>query len=752
MSLQQLALQLKAKGRGPDTELVHMTKGELDGLHGLARAMYGKDLPINPHTGLHEAGWLKSLLPTIVGGAVSYYTGSTAAGAAAGAATGAATNKDNRLMGAVTGGMAGYGGGQLGSAIAGQGGISSLANSEGWSKLLGEAGTPANKATGVEAKPATGLGGWGGALQAGGLGIGVPLLMGSDSGSSANKPTTSSIMNDPNAPASWRLVRHDLGGVKQPGASESAARRWFDYTYEPTGQGATLGMVPHGADGGAVSDLPTSQKAYDYLHNRGKLDHPGGGAGIGTPPAAGGAPTDESGGAPPQTVKEKPPVATPQTFAVDPAMAAKIKADGQAGRYYDADKLIAALSTTAPGKDGRTVLGEDAWKSALKPITGLSMQAAPTKWDARSDMPSGGDIPAGEDLGYYKDAYGQRFNRIKGDEGDPNIYLKYSDNNANGFLNPTGSKHDKVQPTYKLDPKTGEAVPVNANTNYQPGQWVDYGRRLSEILGTVVGAGVGGAALMGAGPLAGIGAAPAMSGMDLAADAAVGGNSIAGAGGMLSTEAAGNAALQAAADEALASSGNYYAGTQAGNGIMGGLTNAYEAASPYLKTAQTGLSALNALKGQPKGGAPAGDAANDYVPPSDATGPYGGRNLFGKHAEGGVVALQTGGFVFPADVVAAVGAGSSSAGLETLAKKFGATPVSGTGHGQSDDVQATIDGTQPARVARDEATLDAEQVAAIGGGDPKKGAKKLYAMMDRIRKQSMGHTNQMRPVKMKELA
>jgi hypothetical protein len=750
MSLHQLALQLKAKGRGPDTELVHMTSGELAGLHGLARAVYGKDLPINPHTGLHEAGWLKSLLPTIVGGAVSYYTGSTAAGAAAGAATGAATNKDNRLMGAVTGGMAGYGGGQLGSALAGQGGISSLADAEGWQKLLGNAATPAGKdAAGnpVAAQKATGLGGWGGALQAGGLGIGVPLLMGSDSGSSANKPTTSSIMNDPNAPASWRLVRHDLGGVKQPGASESAARRWFDYTYEPTGQGATLGMVPHGADGGAVSDLPTSQKAYDYLHNRGKLDHPGGGAGIGTPPAAGGAPTDDSGGAPPQTVKEKPPVATPQTFAVDPAMAAKIKADGQAGRYYDADKLIAALSTTAPGKDGRTVLGEDAWKSALKPITGLSMQAAPTKWDARSDMPGGGDIPAGEDLGYYKDAYGQNFKRIKGDEGDPNIYLKYSDNNNKGFLNPTGSKHDKVQPTYRLDPKTGEAVPVNANTNYQPGQWVDYGRdlaKLAAVMGTV---GVAGTALAAAGGIEGLAA-----GMGAGAGAGTGGTLAEGLGaGVVAGSPAEAAALEAGMT---AGAGGMTGGTA--GGLMGSVASGYEAASPYLKYAQTGLSALNALKGQPKGGAPAGDAANDYVPPSDATGPYGGRNLFAppppKKAEGGVVALQTGGFVFPADVVAAVGAGSSSAGLETLAKKFGATPVSGTGHGQSDDVQATIDGTQPARVARDEATLDAEQVAAIGGGDPKKGAKKLYAMMDRIRKQSMGHTNQMRPVKMKELA
>jgi hypothetical protein len=115
-------------------------------------------------------------------------------------------------------------------------------------------------------------------------------------------------------------------------------------------------------------------------------------------------------------------------------------------------------------------------------------------------------------------------------------------------------------------------------------------------------------------------------------------------------------------------------------------------------------------------------------------------------ADGGPVELQSGGFVFPADVVSALGAGSSGAGLEALAKRFGARPVQGKGHGQSDDVHATIDGRQPARVARDEAVLSAEQVAKIGGGDAKKGAKKLYAMMERVRKNATGSPKQMRVV------
>lgn len=116
------------------------------------------------------------------------------------------------------------------------------------------------------------------------------------------------------------------------------------------------------------------------------------------------------------------------------------------------------------------------------------------------------------------------------------------------------------------------------------------------------------------------------------------------------------------------------------------------------------------------------------------------------YAQGGTVRLASGGFVIPADVVSAVGAGSSNAGMEALAKHLGATPISGDGDGQSDSIPAVIDGRTPARVARDEMHLTPDQVAAIGGGDASKGAQKLYAMMDRVRKQAMGHTKQIKPV------
>jgi hypothetical protein len=61
MSLHHLAQTLKHQGRGKDTELIHMTKGEIAGLHALARA-HGGSLTTNPHTGLPEAGFLDTML------------------------------------------------------------------------------------------------------------------------------------------------------------------------------------------------------------------------------------------------------------------------------------------------------------------------------------------------------------------------------------------------------------------------------------------------------------------------------------------------------------------------------------------------------------------------------------------------------------------------------------------------------------------------------------------------------------------
>jgi hypothetical protein len=83
MSLQHAAKHLASHGRGPDTELVHMTKGEINSLQTLAKAN-GGSLTINPHTGLAEAGFLSKLLPMAIGAGLAYATGGTSLAATGG--------------------------------------------------------------------------------------------------------------------------------------------------------------------------------------------------------------------------------------------------------------------------------------------------------------------------------------------------------------------------------------------------------------------------------------------------------------------------------------------------------------------------------------------------------------------------------------------------------------------------------------------------------------------------------------------
>ena len=60
------AESLRHMGRGPDTQLIHMTDSEVDALDGLSGLVFNEPLRTNPETGLPEAGIFKQLLPTIL--------------------------------------------------------------------------------------------------------------------------------------------------------------------------------------------------------------------------------------------------------------------------------------------------------------------------------------------------------------------------------------------------------------------------------------------------------------------------------------------------------------------------------------------------------------------------------------------------------------------------------------------------------------------------------------------------------------
>lgn len=70
------------------------------------------------------------------------------------------------------------------------------------------------------------------------------------------------------------------------------------------------------------------------------------------------------------------------------------------------------------------------------------------------------------------------------------------------------------------------------------------------------------------------------------------------------------------------------------------------------------------------------------------------------------------------------------------------TYLSGDTDGMADQIKATIDGKQPARLAHGEFVVPADVVSHLGNGNSDAGAKQLYKMMDRIRMARTGNKKQ----------
>jgi hypothetical protein len=77
----------------------------------------------------------------------------------------------------------------------------------------------------------------------------------------------------------------------------------------------------------------------------------------------------------------------------------------------------------------------------------------------------------------------------------------------------------------------------------------------------------------------------------------------------------------------------------------------------------------------------------------------------------------------------------------------GGRMLKGPGDGMSDSIPATISGKQPARLADGEFVVPADVVSHLGNGSTDAGAKKLYGMMDKIRKARTGKKKQAPAVK-----
>jgi len=90
----------------------------------------------------------------------------------------------------------------------------------------------------------------------------------------------------------------------------------------------------------------------------------------------------------------------------------------------------------------------------------------------------------------------------------------------------------------------------------------------------------------------------------------------------------------------------------------------------------------------------------------------------------------------PAEVVTAAGGGMMrGGGISDLGGySDGGRLLRGPGDGVSDSIPASINNKQPARLADGEFVVPARIVSELGNGSTEAGARKLYAMMDRIQK------------------
>ncbi len=77
----------------------------------------------------------------------------------------------------------------------------------------------------------------------------------------------------------------------------------------------------------------------------------------------------------------------------------------------------------------------------------------------------------------------------------------------------------------------------------------------------------------------------------------------------------------------------------------------------------------------------------------------------------------------------------------------GGRMLKGPGDGMSDSIPASIGNKQPARLADGEFVVPADVVSHLGNGSTDAGARKLYSMMDKIRKARTGKKKQAPAVK-----
>lgn len=89
----------------------------------------------------------------------------------------------------------------------------------------------------------------------------------------------------------------------------------------------------------------------------------------------------------------------------------------------------------------------------------------------------------------------------------------------------------------------------------------------------------------------------------------------------------------------------------------------------------------------------------------------------------------------------------NSAGIASLPPRL----LSGPGDGMSDSIPAVIDGKEPAALGSGEYVLSAQVVSALGNGSTEAGARLLDEFVKRVYAAQTGKRQQMKPISLSSL-
>ena len=749
-NLHPIAQAVQSQGRGKDTQLIHMTPNEVQGLQALAMA-HGGSLSINPSTGLPEAGFLDTILPAVAGFALGPAGFGVMSSLGAGLTVGGLTALTSGDLGkGISAGLGAWGGSELGSGLSALGGASNtsaaaanvaggegaLAQQMALKNAASEAATAevtrgqllkegARQALSDPSKAVEAFGGLSGAAKVAGA-VGAPMLA-----DQLSKQTTTK-MPEKRTPVTVAELEYQrkVRSLKDRDPNDTSEFNYFEGPgYVKTGEttyaakGGIMGYTQGGSpvSGGRraiVSNEDYLNQYFSPVQTATQMPDTKKKAGGGTISLAEGGFYGPYGeGYTPMTLEEFAQMYMTPQAAPGPMPGGVSGYEGR--RNYTPPTGTQTPSTPGTGGQSDIFVDEDGKKYRLEfdPVTGTYRKIYEAETPAAPAAPGAGDVGAA------------------GGDGESGMPTPGGNNVSSGksaysdFLStPIGKVVARTVNALAPGPSTQPPAPTVNLSTPEGFPYAGVVSRDSAGRMTVTDPNTGSVSYPGgdASPLGNIGGVPP------------------GIGNMVDEGDA------TGAPEGWAPPGapNPFAGST--YDVYGVNAPAFETINtrgmtPAQANAQLGIAADAAV-------AASGDEGQAASVSGDTAGVEGISPGSEGWKDGGLLSLAAGGmskggFVVPADVVSALGNGSTAAGLRALKVKLGdVKQIRGKGDGLSDSIPTSIDGRQPARVADGEAYIAPKTVAAVGGGDMKKGAKKLYAMLDNVRKAAHGKTTQQRKV------